>query len=107
MLCSSRSGGFGWFLHGHPSRVEKPSVLRVAGVLHRRGMQLLPGDLRPGFDVLIDVEEFVYGVSIEHIITIIVFEQFSSALLWSRRLLVARLIRGYSCVIVTLLLAWS
>ena len=43
-------------------------------MLHRRSMQLLPGDLRPGFDVLIDVEEFVYGVSVEYIITIIVFE---------------------------------
>ena len=70
-------------------------------------MQLLPGYLRPGLDVLIDVEEFVYGVSIEYIITIIVFEQFSLTLLWSRRLLIARLIRGYSCLIVTLLLAWS
>jgi hypothetical protein len=70
-------------------------------------MQLLPGDLWPGFDVLIDVEQFVNGVSIDHIKTIVVFEQFSSTLLCSRRLLVARIIRGHSRLIVTLLLAWS
>jgi hypothetical protein len=51
-------------------------------------MQLLPRDLRPGFDVLIDVEKFVNRMSIEYIKTILILEQLSSTLLWSRRLLV-------------------
>ena len=59
----------------------------MAGVSYRRSMWLLCGDLRPGFDVFVHVEQLVYLVGVDHIKAILILEQSSPALLCSKGLL--------------------
>jgi hypothetical protein len=81
----------------------------VAGVLYRGCVKLLSGDLRPGFDVFVHVEQLIYRMGVDHIKAILVLEQSSSTLLYSRRLFVARILRCrlHISIICIILLSWS
>ena len=56
-------------------------------------VQLLSWNLRPVFDVFVHVEQFVYRMSIYHIVAVRVFEQCASTLFCSTRLFIARVLR--------------
>ena len=51
-------------------------------------MELLDRDQRPCLDIFADVEELVDLVRVGYVITVLVFKQLASTLLFSRRFLV-------------------